>query len=380
MLGPSLSLGRIAGIPVRIHWTFSLLILFAAFSNYAASESLKAAGVGTVFLILVFLCVVLHEFGHALTARRFGVNTRSITLSPIGGVASMDRIPEKWTHEFWITAAGPAVNVAICLILAPFLFFVNPAEFIAPFNQTTALGMVAKLFAANAILALFNLIPAFPMDGGRILRSVLSSVTGRLQATTIAARIGQGFALLLGLAAFFLSPFLLLIAGFVFLGAEGELRSVRFLEKIRGLRVSHFMRDQFVSVSPSAPIHSILDLFIRTGQKTIPVVEEGRLHGLIDEPDVRRIQPEQHQTAVDLLRRDFVTTTPETEVFEALSAAEKAKQSSLPVITDGRLIGLFHPESPMHWAHFVDRAPRKDGEPLPDPRTVPPPIPRRDAA
>jgi len=227
MLGPSLSLGTVAGIPLRVHWTFGLLVLWAAASYFVMSGSLGVALVGLLFLLVIFGCVLLHELGHSLTARHFGIETRSITLSPIGGVAALDRSPKRWQAELWITIAGPAVNFVIAALLAPLVLLAAPFSPMIAEPFSTFGNFLFMLFLANLILGAFNLLPAFPMDGGRILRALLASGGDRVGATDTAATIGKVMAVLMGMVGLFVSPMLVIVSIFVFLAGEFERRGVR---------------------------------------------------------------------------------------------------------------------------------------------------------
>jgi len=219
-------LGRFAGINVFVHWSFWILPAFVLLSTFV-DTGFGAAVNAVIVLFSAFTCVVLHEYGHALTARAFGVGTRDITLYPIGGVASLERIPRNPLHELAIAAAGPAVNVVIAGILAVALLLSQGVGEVTASSLTS--GPLVTLLAVNVMLVVFNLLPAFPMDGGRILRALLAMPLPHETATTCAARIGQAVAVLLAIACLGLglSPGLLLIAGFVFIAAQAELTAVR---------------------------------------------------------------------------------------------------------------------------------------------------------
>lgn len=227
----SYRIARVAGIDVRIHVTFLLLPAIFGLVQWR-SGGLPAATWAVVFILLLFICILLHEFGHALAGRHFGIRTPDITLLPIGGVARMAGIPDKPSQEFVIAVAGPAVNVAIGGALAIPLF-IDPAH---PGERGDIHLMLWQLMAINFGLVLFNMIPAFPMDGGRVLRSLLAMRIGHLRATRIAARLGQVMAILFAAGGFFYSPMLVLIALFVFGGAKQELADAEAREAmLRGM-------------------------------------------------------------------------------------------------------------------------------------------------
>ncbi len=224
----SYRIARIAGIDVRIHATFLLLPLYFGFVEWRAAGPWAAAQ-SVFFILLLFLCVLLHEFGHAMAGRRYGIRTPDITLLPIGGVARMESLPDKPSQELVIAIAGPAVNVAIAAILAPVLMLTG-GVFSGPATEGRVL--LHNLVLVNLGLVAFNLIPAFPMDGGRVFRALLAMRWSWTRATLIAGRTGQGVAVLFGLAALWdQNPLLLLVALFVFSGAQQEIGYARAREE-----------------------------------------------------------------------------------------------------------------------------------------------------
>jgi Zn-dependent protease len=223
----SWKLGRPFGIGVYIHWTFLLLLGFVLLSNWG-HYGLHSAVYAVSLLVSVFGCVVLHELGHALMARHFGIPTRDITLYPIGGVARLERMSEHPMEELCIALAGPAVNVVIAFLLFAVLVLAGPAPYGALESAAYLQGNFLLMLAwTNLGLALFNLLPAFPMDGGRVLRALLVPVLGRLRATQAAANVGSAFALLLVLGGFWFNPMLLLVGAFIFLAGRHELWATR---------------------------------------------------------------------------------------------------------------------------------------------------------
>ncbi len=228
----SWQLGRFFGIPTRIHFSFVLVLLYVGITTWQAAQSSLAVLFGLGFALAVFFCVLLHEFGHALVAKRFGIRTRRITLWPIGGVAELERSPDDPRAEMWIAAAGPLVNFAIAAGLAPMVIL---------FGTGGLLGYVlAGLLAANLMLGLFNLIPAFPMDGGRVFRAMLERKRGRVRATEIAAKLGRWVALGVGLWAVWNSEYMLLVvAAFVYFAARRELWQVQMLAQLEQERMAN---------------------------------------------------------------------------------------------------------------------------------------------
>src|ERR1051325_3816537 len=240
----SLKLGSFAGIRVYLHWTFVLLLGWILFSHVGQGHDWAEAWRSVAFILALFGCVLLHEFGHALTAKHYGIHTQDITLLPIGGIARLERLPEDPRQELWVTLAGPAVNVAIAGIL--FLVLRFPFQ-INDFSQARLLegNFLVHLMSVNVFLAVFNLLPAFPMDGGRVLRALLSMRMGRTKATRLAANIGQGMAILFGIAGFLGNPMLIFIAIFVYLGAEAEAQAVETTSFIGGLQGRDAMMTRF---------------------------------------------------------------------------------------------------------------------------------------
>jgi Zn-dependent protease len=224
----SLKVASIFGIEVRIHLTFLLFLVWIWFSYYQVA-GFTGAVQGVLFILALFACVLLHEFGHALAARGFGIETPDITLLPIGGVARLSRIPEKPWQELVVAIAGPLVNVVIAGVL---IFVIHTSATLEQLEylENPRIELLAKLASVNVMLVLFNLIPAFPMDGGRVLRALLAMAMPYARATQIAAWIGQGLAVVFGILGFFgipflgisANPFLIFIAFFIFVGAQQE--------------------------------------------------------------------------------------------------------------------------------------------------------------
>jgi len=237
----SLNMGSVAGTAIRIHVTFLLFLAWIFGVNYFSGGPQVALS-SLLFVVLLFLCVLLHEFGHIFTARRFGVRTPDVILLPIGGVARLERIPEKPSEEFLIAIAGPAVNVVIALLLIAVGGAKLTAGHLSSTLEAANVSMVDRLAAVNLFLALFNLIPAFPMDGGRVLRALLATRFGYVRATEVAAMIGQGVAFVLGFLGLFGNPLLIFIAIFVYLAASSEAHLVATRAMSRGVPVTSAMR------------------------------------------------------------------------------------------------------------------------------------------
>lgn len=227
----SLFIGRFFDIKVFVHWTFLIFLVWIVFSNL--DNGWANIFWQLAFILGVFFCVTLHEFGHALTARRFDIKTRDVTLYPIGGVASLEKMPEKPLQELVVALAGPAVNVVIALLLYPFVKDVDIFNDSPVSKEYNALTIVPALFAVNIYLPLFNMIPAFPMDGGRVFRALLSMMMSRLSATRIAAVVGKAFAVLMMLAGLRGDSFLFIIGLFVYSTADKETQLVKEQELLK---------------------------------------------------------------------------------------------------------------------------------------------------
>ena len=212
----SLKATRIAGIDVYIHFTFFLLLAWVAFIHWKQTGSIGATLVGVLFILSIFACVVFHELGHALAAKKYAIRTRDIILLPIGGVARLEKMPDKPVQELWVALAGPAVNVGIAAALAVYLYVSNSFSPVDQSTMTTA-PFLERILSVNIFLVLFNMIPAFPMDGGRVLRALLAMRLAYTRATRISANLGQGIALLFGIFGLFYNPLLVFIAFFVLL-------------------------------------------------------------------------------------------------------------------------------------------------------------------
>ncbi|WP_417205256.1 site-2 protease family protein [Antarctobacter sp.] len=272
-------LGQFLGSELRVHATFFLLLAWVAAAAWAESGPAAALD-NTLFILALFACVVAHEYGHALMARRYGIRTPDITLLPIGGMARLERMPQKPGQEIAVALAGPAVNVGIWAILIALGASTQMGALVDPSNPQEFLG---RLAAVNLFLAVFNLIPAFPMDGGRVLRALLSMGTDRVRATRIAASAGQIVAFLFGFLGLTSGNLiLLLIALFVFMAAQAEARDVESRDLAKGLHLRDAMITSFESLSPADPMHVAAQTLIRTTQHEFPVLDgEGRLTGFL---------------------------------------------------------------------------------------------------
>jgi Zn-dependent protease/predicted transcriptional regulator len=336
----SWKIGEVSGIGIYVHGTFLILLGYVALEHYRKRHSTTDALVGLLFIATLFGIVVLHELGHALAAKRFGIRTRDITLLPIGGVARLERMPEDPRQELIVALAGPAVNVvlaaALFLVLTPVL---GPAALISVYWSG---NIFVKLLWVNVALAVFNLLPAFPMDGGRVLRAVLALRMDYVQATHIAATIGQGMALLFGFIGLFTNPFLVFIALFVWMGAAEEAAMVQIKSALGGIPINRAMITDFRTVSPQDPLERAVEHILAGFQQDFPVVEEGRLVGVLTRSDLLRVLAQHGQEAwvAEAMQRQFETADP-AEMLESVFARLQACHCrSLPIVRTGQLVGI----------------------------------------
>jgi Zn-dependent protease/CBS domain-containing protein len=343
----SLTVGSIWGTVIRIHVTFLLFLiwLWVVFYRQGGAE---AAWQGTTFIVLIFLCVLLHELGHVFAARRYGVKTRDVTLWPFGGIASMERMPDKPSQELIVALAGPAVNVVIALGLFLYLGATLDPENLTRIEDPKV-SMAVKVLFANIILLVFNMIPAFPMDGGRVLRALLAMRMGNARATELAASIGQGFAILFGAVGIFYNPMLIIIAVFIFLAASGEAAQAQLRAVAQGALVSDAMITEFQSLGTNATVNDAAEALIRTTQTEFPIVDgAGRLRGVLTrEAMVKALKDRGPQTPVLEVMQSDVPTVPSRAKLD--TALRSLMQKGSPVVgvndADGRLIGLLTVEN-----------------------------------
>lgn len=337
----SFRIGRFAGIDLSVHVTFFLLLVWLALQYWAAEPSIPVVLGGIGFVLLIFLCVVLHEYGHALTARRFGVRTRDIILLPIGGVARLERMPEKPLQELLVALAGPAVNVVIALLCVTWLVATNG---MVPLEGITLIHgpLLERLMIVNITLVLFNMIPAFPMDGGRVLRALLALRLEYVQATHIAATIGQGFALLLGFWGLFNNPVLIFIALFVWIGAAQESGMAEAKAALGGVPLRHVMLSEFHTLAPEDPLARAIELTLAGSQKDFPVLRDGRVEGILTQSGLLEglSSTGRDGTVEAAMERTFETASLHELAEPVFRRLQACRCRTLPVLDGERLVGL----------------------------------------
>ena len=343
----SFPIGTVKGTVIRIHLTFVLFLLWIGVSHYAQGGQ-RAAVEGVLFISLLFLCVLLHEFGHVFAARRYGMQTPDITLLPIGGVARLERIPEKPSEELVVALAGPAVNVVIAALL--FLLLGGlPSMDDGTQVHNPGVDLLGRLAWVNISLVVFNLIPAFPMDGGRVLRALLAYRLGYARGTRIAAGIGQAVAFALGLAGLFGNPLLIFIALFVYMGAASEASAAQMRDASRGMIASDAAETRFEGLPPTATVEDAVERLLSTSQHDFPVVDgSGRLRGVVTRDDLIRALRERGPEApvLEVMRRDVPLFHHRQPLDEAMRTMQEGKHPAVGIVdAEGRLVGLVTPEN-----------------------------------
>ena len=342
----SYKLGRFLGIDVFVHFTFVLLLGFIGIAHWVAGQSVAAAFSGVLFFGCLFACVLLHEYGHALMARRFGIGTRDITLLPIGGVARLERMPEKPVQELWVALAGPAVNVVIAGLLAIWLSVTGTWQ---PFGLLgiTEGNFVERILVANVFLVLFNILPAFPMDGGRVVRALLAMRLDYSRATEIAANLGKGMAVVFAVSGLFGNPMLLLIALFVWIGASQEATATHFKSAVAGALVRDAALANFATVPASASLRDLSRIMLSESQQDFPVVDNGGVAGMLVHAEILaalKSRPLETQVT-QIMRTEFDTAEENSPLDELLTHLRHEGGHAIPVMRRGSLAGLLTAEN-----------------------------------
>ncbi|HWO13903.1 MAG TPA: site-2 protease family protein [Polyangiaceae bacterium] len=339
-------IGSLAGIPIRVHATFWLLLGWIALTHILQGHGARAIAAGLLLILSIFACVVLHELSHALVARRFGIGTLDITLLPIGGMARLEKMPEKPSQELLVALAGPVASLAIAAALFGTLELLDAPTALESL-QVVGGPFLTKLMWFNVILAGFNLLPAFPMDGGRILRAGLAMRMDRGRATEVAARIGQGVAMLLGIWGFAYNPFLVIIAVFVWMGAKSEASLVQLRSALHGMPVRQAMITEFRVVAPEDSLSRAVDLTLAGFQQDFPVLEGTRLVGIVTHADLLAgLSKYGADAPIRRVRQQTVATAEPDELLElAFERLQSRQGRALVVVHDGAVVGLITPHN-----------------------------------
>lgn len=335
---------------MKVHWTFFLLLAFFAFLGYSRGGGVAGALVTSLVIVALFVCVLLHEFGHSVVAQRLGIEVPDITLLPIGGLARLKNLPERPIDEVKIAVAGPLVNFVLAPILLGLAALAGANLLTLPdlFGGLGSVGQVlVYLGYINVALAVFNLIPAFPMDGGRVLRGLLATRIGAVRATDVASTVGQLFAVGFFVVGLLGGGIVLsLIAVFIFFGASGEAQMVRQRETARGLSVGDVMgtKRRTETITPYHTFGQVLDAVIHGYQTDFPVVDEGgQLVGMLTRAEIFAAanSPERYSTVRDLMRTDFPTVSPDADLFsEGNRLLQESGLRAIPVVKSSELVGM----------------------------------------
>ena len=337
----SIKLGTFAGIAVYVHSTFLLLLIWIALVHVGQDQGLGATASGVGFILAIFLCVLLHEFGHALVARRFGIRTRDITLLPIGGLARLERIPEDPKQEFLVAIAGPAVNGVIA---AGIFLVLLLSSGLGPFGEL-AVGsgpLLQRLMFVNLVLLVFNLIPAFPMDGGRVLRALLATRLSYSRATQLAAAVGQAMALAFGFIGLFYNPMFVFIALFVWIGAAQEASMVMMKASLGGIPVKQAMITDFEVLEATESLGRAVELTLSGSQKDFPVLEREKVVGVLLQKDLfAALARNQRDSPVsEFMQRELQFAQANEMLDLVFRRLSEGKCNTMPVTQRGKLVGL----------------------------------------
>lgn len=343
----SFKIGTIGGTAVRVHVTFALLLIWIWFMHYRIGGA-PAAWEGVAFILAVFACVVLHELGHAAAARVYGIGTPDITLLPIGGLARLERMPEEPHKEFVIAIAGPLVNVVVAAMIFLFLGWSGGVEQMAQVEDPRA-SFLARLAGVNIFLVLFNMIPAFPMDGGRVLRAALASRMSWSRATQLAATIGQGLAFVFGFLGLLYNPILIFIAIFVYLAAAAEAQNAQIRDVSKSVLVGDVMVTDFARLERSDKIDNAVETLLATTQREFPVVDDtGQFAGLLTRDDMLRAlkQTGPATPVVSAMRTDIPRIHRRQSLQESLRLMQQSGAPAIAVMdSQGHLVGLMTHEN-----------------------------------
>jgi Zn-dependent protease/predicted transcriptional regulator len=351
-MGRSLKIFSVRDIDVRLHFTFPLILLWGAFQFGMAGGSMSSALFGVIAVTLLFVLVTLHEFGHSFAALYYGVPVKQIVLSPIGGVAQLQRMPDKPVQEFVISIAGPAVNFAIAVVMALFIPILGLTvnDFVLALSGTAGLtitAVFAYIFAYNIFLALFNLIPAFPLDGGRVFRSLLAMKLDYGIATNIAATVGKALAVMMGLYGLTNGGiFMVFIAMFIFTAAGQEAKMVKHRVSLKGFTVHDAYSTSAYVLTPYHRLDQAVQLMMMSGQSSFPVVNNDHLEGFIPRKDLSEAMKNRggHTWANMIMRQDIAPVSPLLPLEEAQKRMIMEELDALPVVENDLYLGML-----THW-------------------------------
>ncbi len=342
----SWKVARIAGIDIYIHATFLLLIYLVGISYWNQQGTVAAVISGVGFILALFGCVVLHEFGHSLTARRYGIKTRNITLLPIGGVAALEKMPDDPRQEINVAIAGPAVNFVIAFLLYMYLNL-SHAPIASGELSVSGGSFVYRLMLINVFIGAFNLLPAFPMDGGRILRAALALRMDHARATQKAASVGQFLALGMGFLGIMYNPFLLFIAVFIWFGASMENNAEQLKSVLGQATVRHAMLNEFHTLSPEDNLARAVELTLAGSQKDFPVGYHNNLNKVLHHSElIKGLQEKgEHARISDLPLQDIQSADVDEPLGKLLARMQGHPAQMIAVSDKGQIVGLLNLEN-----------------------------------
>lgn len=353
----SFKLGNIAGIGIFMHWTFVLLIVYIVFSNYRLGHNAEQILWAVLFILSIFVTVFLHELGHALAAKRYNIKTKDITILPIGGLARLDKIPEKPKEELVVAIAGPAVNLVLAAIT--YLFISIPEVDALNVQLTGGINsgnFFLNFFVVNIWLAVFNMIPAFPMDGGRVLRALLSMKLERHIATSIAAGIGQLLALVFVFLGFYSNPFLIFIGIFIMLGAQAETEYTQAKYMLKGYKVKDALMRQYQTIDSSETIKAAVEILLNGQYKNFLVLENNKPKGTLsrDEIIIALTGKGENESIVNVMNKNLIFLNADSPLEDAYQKALEEKSILMPVLENDRLIGTLDTENILEFIMIKD--------------------------
>jgi Zn-dependent protease/CBS domain-containing protein len=359
----SLSLGRIAGIQIFVHWTFLILIGWIVYINLKQGMGTVDIFWSVLFILTLFACVTFHELGHALAAKRYNIKTRNITLLPIGGLAQLESIPEKPKEELVVALAGPLVNIMIAVFLYPFVKLSPNVIEEMDLSRLSHHNFLFSLMVVNVWLAVFNMIPAFPMDGGRVFRALLSFKFDRHIATRIAASVGQLLAVGFVFIGFFINPFLVFIGIFIFLGAQAEAQFAEAKSLLKGYTVANALMRDVPLLRPDDTIEHSSDELLATQNRNFIVADETGVVGTLNRDEIIKALREgkAKNSVAEAMSRDFMKLDIQTPLEDAWTKMQTNKKSAAPVFSAGQLIGMMDTENVAEFL-MISEALRKNEE------------------
>ena len=345
----NLNIGKLFGTQIVIHWTFFLLIAWVIFSELFSGKPWDFVLFDRIlfnfeFVIAVMICVLLHEFGHVLAAKRFGIKTKRMVLLPIGGISHQDKRTESPKAELFITIAGPLVNIIIAIIL----YFAIPVsdyvsydlgEYFTALNDFSVKTFLFFLFIVNVALVIFNLIPAFPLDGGRILRAVLDLQMNRVRATSAATTIGHVIAVILLLIGLLFNPILVFLSLFLFIGNYSENRMVHQLGLLKGHKVKEAMLEDITVLQPNDTMEIVVKVIITGSETNFIVIKDKVIVGLLYHKDIIQNSNERTLLVKDLMTTSFKTIEADEKLSVAYGLMQEETHPFFPVMEKDKLVG-----------------------------------------